>query len=75
MTQKELLIRDESEMKHVYKPAMEELKAKSFLLDRFVSLIYDGSVSGLLQQLFGNHKPTEEEMKIIQDVLDKHNKN
>src|SRR5580698_3243526 len=36
MFEKEILKRDESNMKHVYSAAVEEQQYKSFLLDRFV---------------------------------------
>src|SRR5687768_3293367 len=50
MTEKGLLLRDESQMKHVYNPAVEENKTKSFLLDRFVDALYNGSASSLMLQ-------------------------
>src|SRR5215216_2599217 len=43
MVEKGLLHRDESQMKHVYSPALEEGKAKSALLERFVNTLYNGS--------------------------------
>src|SRR5215204_5535616 len=45
MVEKGLLHRDESQMKHVYSPALEEGKAKSALLERFVNTLYNGSAS------------------------------
>src|SRR5215218_3047986 len=54
MVEKGLLHRDESQMKHVYSPAAEESKTKSYLLDRFVDSMYNGSASQLMMQLLGN---------------------
>ncbi|MCK7554513.1 BlaI/MecI/CopY family transcriptional regulator [Chitinophaga sedimenti] len=59
MVEKGLLVRDESAMKHVYSPAMEESKTKSMLLDKFVENLYDGSASNLMMQLLGNHKTSK----------------
>ena len=36
MVEKNILKRDESAMKHVYRPAVEEKTFKGFMLDRFV---------------------------------------
>src|SRR6478672_2203813 len=51
MVEKGILKRDESSMKHVYEPAQEEQKTKSFLLDRFVDSMFEGSASSLMLQL------------------------
>src|SRR5579871_751988 len=40
MAEKELLTRDESNMKHIYSAAMEEEKMKGLLLDKFVDNMY-----------------------------------
>src|ERR1700748_1724565 len=45
MVEKNILKRDESNMKHIYSPVQEEQKTKSFLLDRFVDSMYNGSAS------------------------------
>jgi predicted transcriptional regulator len=51
MAEKGILRRDETNMKHVYKAALEEQKTKSFLLVRFVDSMYNGSASNLMMQL------------------------
>src|SRR5580693_2042592 len=53
MAEKGILKRDESAMKHVYSAAVEEQKFKSFLLERFVDSLYDGSATSLMMQLLG----------------------
>jgi BlaI family penicillinase repressor len=45
MAEKGMLIRDESQMKHIYSVAEEEQKTKSHLLEKFVDSMYKGSVS------------------------------
>jgi BlaI family transcriptional regulator, penicillinase repressor len=71
MAEKEILKRDESNMKHIYSPALEEQKTKSFLLDRFVDSMYDGSASSLMMQLLGNKKTSKKELEAIKDLLNK----
>ena len=71
MFDKKLLKRDESSMKHVYSPAMEEQRTKSFLLDRFVDSMFNGSASTLMMQLLGNKKTSKEELDAIRELLNK----
>jgi predicted transcriptional regulator len=70
MVEKNILQRDESAMKHVYRAAMEEKTFKGFLLERFVDSLYDGSASSLMMQLLGNKKPSREELDQIRKMLD-----
>ena len=69
MAEKGMLTRDESSMKHIYHPAIEEKKTKSALLDRFVDSMYNGSASSLVMQLLGNKKTSKEELQQIKDLL------
>jgi BlaI family transcriptional regulator, penicillinase repressor len=71
MAEKGILVRDESNMKHIYSPAMEEQKTKSFLLERFVDSMYNGSASSLMMQLLGNKKTSKKELQAIKDLLKK----
>ena len=71
MSEKGILKRDETNMKHVYTPAMEEQKTKSYLLERFVDSMYNGSASSLLMQLLGNKKTSKKELQAIKDLLKK----
>jgi BlaI family penicillinase repressor len=69
MTEKGLLVRDESSMKHVYSPAEEEGKTKAHLLQKFVDAMYSGSASRLMMQLLGNKKTSKKELQAIRDLL------
>ena len=73
MVDKGILDRDESSMKHVYRPAQEEHKTKSFLLERFVDSMFQGSASSLMMQLLGNKKTSRKELEKIRQLLDKLN--
>jgi|SRR5215207_7673156 len=71
MVEKKLLSRNESQMKHVYSATVEEGKTKSFLLDRFVDTMYNGSASMLMMQLLGNKKTSKKELEQIKELLKK----
>ena len=70
MAEKGLVTRDESQMKHVYSAAVEEKKTKSFLLDRFIASMYNGSAKELMMQLIGNKKASKKELDAIREMLD-----
>ncbi|MFI5152722.1 MAG: BlaI/MecI/CopY family transcriptional regulator [Chitinophagales bacterium] len=69
MVEKGILKRDESNMKHIYRPVVEEQKTKSILLDRFIDSMYGGSPSSLMMQLLGNKKTSKKELQAIKDFL------
>lgn len=69
MVEKKILNRDESQVKHIYTAAVEEQKCKSFLLNRFVNSLYEGSASSLMMQLLGNKKNSKKELDAIRDML------
>ena len=71
MTEKEMLVSDKTNMKHIYTPAIEEKKTKGFLLDKFVDTLYNGSSSSLMVQLLGNKKTSKKELDEIRNLLDK----
>jgi BlaI family transcriptional regulator, penicillinase repressor len=73
MSEKEILERDESNMKHIYRPAQDEHKTKNYLLGRFVDSMYNGSPSQLMMQLLGNKKTSKKELEEIKKILDKLN--
>ena len=71
MAEKGILLRDESQMKHIYSAAEEESKTKEVLLDRFVNTMYNGSASSLLMQLLGNKRTSKKELAAIKELLKK----
>ena len=74
MAEKGLLIRDESQIKHIYRPASEEYKTKSLLLDRFVNSLFDGSVSNLMLHFLNNKKVSPKELEEIRALLNQSKK-
>jgi BlaI family penicillinase repressor len=69
MKEKGMLDRDETNMKHVYSPAVAEEKVKGNLLGRFVDSMYNGSASSLMLALLDNDKTSEAELKKIKELL------
>lgn len=74
MADKGILLRDETNMKHIYSPAHPEEKVKGQLLNRFVDSLYNGSAASLMMQLLGNKKPSAKEMDAIREMLNKMDK-
>lgn len=70
MTEKEMLLRDASSMKHIYRPAIEESQTKTILLDKFIDTMFNGSSTNLMMQLLGNKKTSQEELDAIRAMLD-----
>jgi predicted transcriptional regulator len=71
MAEKGLLLRDDSQMKHVYSPAEKEEKMKGHILQKFVDAMYKGSHSKLLIQLLGDDKTTKDDLDEIRQLLKK----
>ncbi|RYY55393.1 MAG: BlaI/MecI/CopY family transcriptional regulator [Chitinophagaceae bacterium] len=71
MTEKGMLARDESSMKHIYRPLMEEEKTKGKMLGRFLDSMYDGSVSNLVMALMENEKTSEKELQVLKEIANK----
>jgi predicted transcriptional regulator len=73
MKEKGILYRDESNIKHLYHVVEDQEKTKTFLLETFLSKIFDGSIENLVMQLVGNKKTSKEELLKIKNILDKMN--
>lgn len=71
MAEKGMLERDESSMKHIYKPLLEEEKTKGFMLGRFLDSMYNGSVSSLVLALLDNDKTSENELRLLKELAKK----
>ena len=69
MTEKGMLIRDETNMKHIYRAVPDEKKTKGIILDRLVDSLYDGSVSNLMMALLGNNKTSAKELQKVKEIL------
>lgn len=75
MTEKGMLQRDESSMKHVYSAGLEEKGTKGQLLNKFIDTMYHGSVGNMMMALLGNEKTSEKDLQQLRELLDRMNKN
>lgn len=71
MVEKSLLKKDESQMRHVYRTAVEEQKTKSLLLGQVVETLFNGSASNLVLQLLGNNNLSAQELEGFQELIKK----
>jgi len=71
MLEKEMLSRDESNMKHIYSALLEEEKTKGFMLGKFLDSMYDGSVSNLVLALLSNEKTSKKELQLLKELAGK----
>jgi predicted transcriptional regulator len=69
MTDKGMLGRDETNMKHVYSALLEERDTKGHLLERLVDTMYQGSVSSMVVALLGNEKTSMEDLEKVKMLL------
>jgi predicted transcriptional regulator len=71
MTEKGMLSRDESSMKHIYHAALEEGGTKGQLLNRVIDTLYHGSVGNMMVALLGNEKTSAKDLEQLRELLDK----
>jgi BlaI family transcriptional regulator, penicillinase repressor len=71
MTEKGMLERDETNMKHIYIPLLEEKKTMGLVLQRFLHSMYNGSISNLLVAFLNSDKPSKKELEKVKDILSK----
>jgi BlaI family penicillinase repressor len=71
MTEKGMLARDESSMKHIYRALLEEERTKGFMLGRFLDSMYQGSVSNLVLALLDNDKTSQKELQLLKELAKK----
>jgi len=71
MTEKGMLSRDESSMKHIYSPLLDEEKTKGAALGKFLDSMYNGSVSNLVMALLENEKTSKKELQVLKELAQK----
>ena len=69
MTDKGMLARDETNMKHVYYTVLEERGTKGYLLGKFIDTMYQGSVENMMIALLGNEKTSKEDLFKVKELL------
>jgi BlaI family penicillinase repressor len=71
MTEKGLLQKDESQLRHIYSAAVDEGKTKGVMLDKVVDTLFNGSARSLMMQLLGNKQLTPEEIEEFKGLISK----
>ena len=71
MTEKDLVVRDESARTHVYDAAYTEDQTQRQLVNDLVERAFDGSAAKLVVQALASKKATPEELHEIRKLLNK----
>jgi BlaI family transcriptional regulator, penicillinase repressor len=70
MTDKGLLVRDDSEFKHIYKPAVSAEKTEKQIVSDMLDNVFAGSAANLVMRALSAKHVTAEELKKIRQLLD-----
>ena len=70
MTEKGLVVRDESERTHIYAPAYTEDQTQRQLVTDLLDRAFDGSAAKLVLQALSSTKTSPEELAEIKKLLD-----
>jgi predicted transcriptional regulator len=70
MTDKGLLVRDDSQFKHVYKPAVSEERTEKQIVGDLLDKVFAGSAEKLVLRALSAKKMTAEELNKIRRMLD-----
>jgi len=70
MAEKGLLLRDDSQFKHVYRPALTEEKAQKQLVGDLLDRVFSGSAEKLVMRALSAKNVTAKELASIKKMLD-----
>jgi predicted transcriptional regulator len=70
MAEKGLLLRDDSQFKHVYRPALTEEKAQKQLVGDLLDRAFSGSAEKLVMRALSAKKVSAKELASIKKMLD-----
>ena len=70
MSAKDLLLRDDSQRSHIYRPRQKVAKTKKKLVKHMLSRVFSGPVEDLVVQALSAKKATPEELAQIRRMLD-----
>ena len=74
MFEKGLVLRDDSNRTHIYKPNVSRDKTQKQLLNKMVDALFSGSHTELVMQALGSHTISRKELDEIQQLLDSYKK-
>lgn len=69
MLEKNMVTRDESQMKHIYAAALPMEDTQSTILKNLVNTAFGGSASSLVLRMLGNAATSREELDKIKDII------
>ncbi len=72
MTEKRLVVRDQSQRTHVYSAAYTQDQTERRLVGDLVDRVFDGSAAKLVLQALAARKASPEELDEIRKLLEKH---
>lgn len=70
MTEKGLVVRDESQRSHIYSPRQSQQKTQRQLVRDLISRAFGGSAEKLIMQALSAQKVSSEELAEIRDMLE-----
>jgi predicted transcriptional regulator len=71
MTEKGLVVRDESQRAHIYEPRINEQKTQRQLVKDLLDRAFGGDASQMVLQALSSRRATAEELAAIREMLDK----
>src|SRR5256714_11678156 len=71
MTEKGLVVRDESQRAHIYEARYSEQKTQRQLLSDLVDRAFGGSAAKLVMQALSGRKANPDELNLIRNLLDR----
>jgi len=70
MTEKGLLVRDDSRFQHVFKPAVSEEKTQNLVVGDLLDKVFNGSAQKLVMRALSAQEVSGEELAQIRSLLD-----
>ena len=70
MTEKGLVVRDDSARSHIYIAAMPQVETQRNLVNHFVESAFKGSAMQLVMQALGNHDASDNELAEIKALIE-----
>jgi len=71
MMEKGLLVRDESQFKHIYRPAISEEKTQTKLIGDLLQRVFSGSAEKLVMRALSAKKVSAKELTKIKRMIEK----
>ncbi|HRG64360.1 MAG TPA: BlaI/MecI/CopY family transcriptional regulator [Saprospiraceae bacterium] len=69
MNDKGLVVRNTDQKSHLYRAILQENKAKTKLVNEFISNAFNGSAKDLVMHALGNHQSTQIELDEIKALI------